>query len=115
MFAKFNMTALAAVAVLGFSVAAHAAPVQDTVSVKVSVAGVDLSSEAGAKVALQRIHVAATTICGDQPEARQFADAARYKSCMKAATDSGVASLGSSMVTALYKGDTSTEVASSGR
>jgi UrcA family protein len=114
MFTKFNMTALAAVAALGFSVAAHAAtsPVSDdAVSVKVSVAGVDLNTRAGAKVVLQRIHAAAREICGDEPDGRQLADTVRYRDCMTSTINKAVLSLGAPTVTAFYQRQDMTRLA----
>ena len=69
-------------------------------SVNVSVADLNLSSPAGAKIVLRRIHNAAETICGDQPDIRLTARFALYQSCVKATVDRTVASLDSPLVTA---------------
>jgi UrcA family protein len=109
MFAKTAIASLAAIAALGFAATTHASPVGErssdpAVSVNVSVAGLDLSNPAGAKIVLRRIHNAAETICGDQPDIRLTARFALYQSCVKSTVDRTVASLDSPLVTALNGG-----------
>ena len=109
MFAKTSFAAFAAVAFLGFAATTHAAPTSDgssdpsAVSVNVSVADLNLSSPAGAKIVLRRIRGAAQTICGSEPDMRTGRFAI-YQACVKTTVDTTVASLGSPMVTALNAG-----------
>jgi UrcA family protein len=98
---KTLLTAVAAFAAMAVSASAFAAPTSDTqVSVKVSLAGVDLQSQAGAQVALGRIHVAARQICGEEPT-DALDGRAQYRACMAQVTDRAVAKLGSPTVAAL--------------
>ena len=109
MFAKTSIAAIAAVATLGFAATTHASPASDgasepdTMSVNVSVADLNLASPAGAKVVLRRIHNAAQTICGGEPDIRSERFAI-YQACVRTTVDTTVASLGSPMVTALNQG-----------
>lgn len=109
MFAKTTLTAFAAVATLAFAAASHASPAIDgfsdpaTMSVTVSVADLNLSNQAGAKVVLRRIHNAAQTICGGEPDIRSERFTL-YQSCVKATVARTVASLDSPLVTALNGG-----------
>jgi UrcA family protein len=110
MFAKTSFAAVAALAILGFAGASHASPAGDAssdpaaMSVSVSVADLNLSSGAGAKIALRRIHNAASSICGDEPDTRVTERFAIYQSCVKTTVDRTVASLDSPLVTALNGG-----------
>jgi UrcA family protein len=108
MFAKTSFAAIAALAVLGFAASSHASPVgasdPNTMTVSVSVADLNLSSAAGAKIVLRRIHNAATTICGDEPDRRLTERFALYQSCVKTTVDRTVASLDSPVVTAMNGG-----------
>jgi UrcA family protein len=100
---KTVLAAVAAFAVLAVSAGAFAAAAggyADTVSVKVSLAGVDLQSPPGAEVALGRIHQAARQVCGVEA-ADDLAGRARYAACLSEVTDRAVASLDNRMVTAL--------------
>jgi len=107
MFAKTALASLAALATLGFAAATHAAPAADAnpdsaaMSVNVSIADLNLSSPAGAKVVLRRIDTAAHIICGDEPDIRVTERFAIYQSCLKTTVDRTVASLGSPLVTAM--------------
>jgi UrcA family protein len=110
MFAKTAIASLVAVAALGFAASIHAAPAadwssdSDTMSVNVSAAGLDLSSPADAKVVLQRIHSAAHTICGDEPDIHSTERFSLYQSCLKTTVDRTVASLDAPLVTAMNGG-----------
>jgi UrcA family protein len=110
MFAKTAIATLAAIAALGFAATTHAAPAadwssdSDAVSVNVSVASLDLSRPADAKVVLQRIHSAARTICGDEPDIRFTERFSLYQSCLKTTVDRTVASLDAPLVAAMNGG-----------
>lgn len=98
---KFISTALTAVLALGFA-GAHAASAHDTgtLSVKMKYADLDLTSETGARVALQRIDRAAKTVCGDLSD-DTFDRFYLWGPCVAHATNRAVAQLGNPMVTAL--------------
>ncbi len=102
---KSTLTVLTAVSALGFALAAQHATAQsaETVSIKVSYGDLNLSTEAGAKVLLQRLRNAAKTICGpalSDPMDAMYA----YRPCVNAITDRAVARFGNSIVTALNGG-----------
>jgi UrcA family protein len=98
---KTILTAIAAIAAMSLSASAFAAPSGDTeVSVKVSLAGINLQSQAGAQVAVGRIHFAARQICGEETTA-DLGARARYSACMNQVTQRAVARLDSPLVTAL--------------
>jgi UrcA family protein len=106
MFTPIKLSALAAVLAIGLAAGAHAAPASDTdtVSVKVSIADLNMRSQAGAKVAFQRIHQAATSICGDEPNPSALGEVAQHRACMKSVVARGVASLDNPLVTAMNGG-----------
>ena len=111
MSAKSTIASLAVLAALGLAPATHASPAVDGTSdpaamtVKVSFADLELSSPAGAKSVLNRIHAAAKTVCGGEPDIRLLERSAIYHSCMKATVERAVASLDSPAVTALNAGE----------
>ncbi|HEY2661660.1 MAG TPA: UrcA family protein [Caulobacteraceae bacterium] len=119
MSAKSILTAMTALAAVGFAGAAQPALAQDratdpdAVSVNVAFADLNLSSHAGAKVLLQRIHQAAKQICGE-PD-RSLARRGEYVDCMKTTTDRAVASVNSPLVTAMYSGKPALTLASTRR
>jgi UrcA family protein len=71
---------------------------------KVSLAGLDLGGQAGASVALRRIHHAAESVCGVEPATKQFELHGIYVTCVNAAVDRAVAKLGSPTVSMLNSG-----------
>ena len=75
-----------------------------SISVKVSVAGLDLNSEAGAKIMLKRLHAAAETVCGVAPEFKQIDLRGIYDNCVSQAFGNAVTVLGNPMVTAAAGG-----------
>ena len=107
---KLTITSIAALAALGFAAAVQAAPAggpssdPNQSSVKVSLTGLDLQSEAGAKIALHRIRSAATDVCGVETDARLIVNGDRNPSCTADAVDRAVAALGNPIVTTLYAG-----------
>lgn len=103
------------IAALALSAAAvQAQPVGPEMSVRVNVAGLDLRSEAGARVALQRVDRAAAEICGAEPDIRLLARAALYRACVRKAVEAAVASAGVPMLSELEaaKGGKTTVLAS---
>ena len=97
--------AVSALAILGFAGGAHAASnpssSPDAHSARVSLAGVDLGSDDGAKVALQRIRSAARRVCSEDPGARNVDLTHPYVDCLNATVDHAVDVLASPRVTAL--------------
>jgi UrcA family protein len=75
-------------------------------SIKIQSGDLDLSRSTGAKVMLQRIHSAATRICGPAPS-DWLHNGRQYEACVKTTTDRAVESLGSPMVTAMNGGGSS--------
>src|ERR1700728_3220473 len=123
MFAKTAIVSLAAVAALGLAATAHADPAHTApamsgwcdpaaMSVRVSIADLNLASPAGAKAVLARIHTAARTICGDEPDIRMSERFALYQSCLKTTVGRTVASLDAPLVTAMNGGQSAIVVAS---
>ncbi len=104
MITKSTLTAIAAFAAVAVSASAFAAPAAtnegDVVFVKVSLAGLDMNSPAGAKVALRRIQAAAGQICGEDSSDR-LAGHAQYRACLDQITNRAVVRLANPMVTAL--------------
>jgi len=112
---KITSTAIAALLAAVVAAGANAAqPNPDAVTVRVSVADLNLASQQGAAVALRRIRRAAGSICGEQPAAVDLKRRALYDSCMRSTVGKVVASLDNPLVTAQYSGRASTapEVAS---
>jgi UrcA family protein len=100
-----SFTALTvALALAGFGVSAQAAPASasiDAPTARVSLTGVDLSSQAGAAIALQRIQRAASAICGGEPSPREMDRTGAYRVCVRQTLNDAVAQLGSPTVSAL--------------
>jgi len=107
MFTK-TLATVAALAALGFAASSYAASPSsfdpDSISMKVKIADLNLSSRAGATVALQRIHQAAKAICGDEPPVKVLAGGVEYRACMSSVTNRAVASLANPYVTAMNSG-----------
>ena len=105
---KSYLTVLTAVVALGFAAASQSAFAQsdDTVSVKVSFADLNPSTDAGAKVMLRRIRNAANSICGPAPTNPIDRMMGPYDTCIKETVSQAVSQLNSPLVTALYSGKT---------
>jgi UrcA family protein len=103
---KIIVTTVAAMGALAYAISTHAATFadSDTVSVKVSVADLDLGSQAGAAVALRRINNAAKIVCGDEPPIRDMDRGGDYHTCMTTTVGRTVDSLGNPIVSALNGG-----------
>ena len=107
MFAKTTVASVAAIATLACAASTHAAPATDAssdpsaISVNVSIADLNLASPSGARAVLGRIHAAARTICGDEPDIRLTERFAIYQSCLKTTVNRTVASLDAPLVTAM--------------
>jgi UrcA family protein len=102
MFSKTTFAAVAALSLFaGVSTASAATPSTDTVSVTVSYEGLDLNSDAGARIMLQRIAHAAGEVCGSQPDTRLLDKVSVYKGCMSSVTSRALTKLGSARVSSV--------------
>lgn len=95
-----KIIAIAALA-FGCVTAAHAAD-RETVTVRVPVDGLDLSSPHGAEIALARISLAAVKVCGPAPDPRAIADRTEHRACLKTTIDSAVVAANNPVITALH-------------
>lgn len=98
---KYVLSALTALAALGFAASVNAAPNDpDSVSVTIQLADLDLSSNAGAQVAFSRIKSAAKAVCGEAASPREGLFGP-YRQCVQGATDRAVDRLGNPIVAAM--------------
>ena len=112
MFAKLPSPSCPPLAVPGCAAQAQARaglrgfrPDPAVTSVTVSVGDLNLDDRAGAKTALQRIHAAAKTVCGEEPgHRRDRAHGSSTAPCIRTSTDRAVASLDSPIATAMNGG-----------
>jgi UrcA family protein len=81
--------------------AAQAAPTASAPSVTVPLSDLDLTADAGGRIALGRIRRAADAICGGAPQPADLAPARAYRDCMSDAVDHAVAATGSPVLAAL--------------
>lgn len=97
-----------ALAILGLATRAAAGPIQasnsDVPAVKISIAGLDLGRDEGAKTALRRIRGAARRVCQGESFASVIDLPGPYAMCLNATIDHAVASLDSPLVTAINAG-----------
>ena len=112
----FCKTLTASLLALGLLAGASAASAQSTeiATVKVSVAGLNFGSPAGAKIILRRIRNAAAKVCGPEPTA-PLDRMNHFQPCVKTATDRAVASMHDPLLTALNGGSASSSVLASAR
>lgn len=75
----------------GAATAALAATPESQITMQVSVADLNLSSEAGAQAALARIHRAAQAVCGDDGSRNSLADRAMLRACVDSAVERVIA------------------------
>ena len=95
---KFLFAALVMTTAVHFAGKAHAAtaptpssaPAQ--MSMRVSVADLDLRRNAGADAALRRIRRAAVVICGDEPQSSGLARYGLFRGCVKTTVRNALAS-----------------------
>jgi len=106
----FIIAAVAAAVLTG--AVAHAAPDSDTVSMKVSVAGLDLSNPRDAQVAYSRIKAASTSACDYVNEDTALANVAQYNQCREDFTAKAVAQIGSPTLTQVATGASPIRLAS---
>ena len=102
-----QIAALAAFAVVSGSAVAQARVYSEpsygdqTVSMRVSTADLNLESQAGAQVMLHRIHYAASIVCGFRADDSVLAMSRTYRRCMDDATERAVGKLDNPIVSAL--------------
>ena len=109
-----NIAALVSVAALGLAGAGAAQAASETgaPSIHVSLADLNLGTQSGAKVALERIHDAARDVCGPAADIRDPAATGRFSACYHDAVNQSVAALGNVTVTAMNGGQSVTTLAS---
>ncbi len=121
MITRSTLSALAVFAALGFAASAHAGPAGsyfadvDIVSVAVPTDGLNLNTQKGAEVALQRIHNAADEVCGVKPDIKNLGASADYQACTKVAVDRTVALSGNAILASLNGTETSSQFAAHSR
>jgi UrcA family protein len=102
---NYLVVAASALAILGFGGGVQAAETPAAApgasSAKVSLSGVDLKTEEGARVALQRIRMAAVRVCNGESDSDSYDLGRPYVYCLHATVAKAVDELGSPMVTAL--------------
>jgi UrcA family protein len=101
---KTIILAALAAAAISSGAAQAARPDPDTLTVRVSLADLNLAGEPDAAIALRRINAAAKSICGDQPAIVELGRMALHSACMRSTVGRAVATLNSPVVTALYTG-----------
>ena len=103
---KIIVTTVVAMGALAYAVSTHAAPPSDpeTVSVRVSLTGLDLESEAGASAALARIRAAAGVVCGGRPAPIELDRQAEFRACTRLTTGRAAEGFGNPIIAALSRG-----------
>ncbi|MGH1422636.1 MAG: UrcA family protein [Hyphomonas sp.] len=100
---KRSLIALAAVALSGAVVLpAAAASIEEASAKTVSVAGIDMSTEAGAKIVYQRIENAADRVCGVNSGRMALKQIQPAKACAEKAVEAAVKALNVDTVTAVH-------------
>jgi UrcA family protein len=99
-----SLLVAAALGASALAPAAHAEPDVRTMSVRVTSAGLDLTTEAGAGLFLKRLSRAATEACGGQPDSSPLATSAakRFETCRSEALSTAVVRSASPLVQRLY-------------
>lgn len=82
---------------------AQAAPAGEP-QLTVGYGDLDLSGKSGAQVLIGRLDIAASQVCGGEPDMRDLQRMAIYRTCKHQAMDHAVATVGSPTVSALYGG-----------
>jgi UrcA family protein len=93
MFPQAFAAIAAATAVLSVGEPSMAQPAGPELAIRVNVMDLNLQSEAGAHVALQRVQNAARVICGAEREQRDLSRAIKYAACVRETVDDAVASV----------------------
>lgn len=104
---RIQFTTIAVAATLALAGRVEASPASqapagtETVSVRVSVADLDLRHKAGVAVAHQRIRRAATLVCGNEPASSGLIVYGYYSSCRRAAFNDAVTDLNTQIASTL--------------
>ena len=104
--------AMIALAVGPGATSAFAASPDDPISVKVSLADLNMASEAGAQTALARIRFAANQACGGDLSDQTLGEQMQFRSCAKQAVQRAIASINQPALTAVSRGRHVTTMAS---
>lgn len=94
------------------SLPAIAGPVEQPYAVKISIAGLDLDSDAGAGAVMSRISAAALHVCGASPTLRQLKAVGLNQKCRQDFTARAVQAINAPRLTALYSRSHETALAS---
>ena len=92
------------VAAIAPGASAFAADPDGQVSLKVSIADLNLATEAGAREALARIQRTARHICGDGDAEPGLTQQLQFRSCVSEAVQHAVAAINAPMLTAVSQG-----------
>ena len=68
----------------------------------VSYADLDIAHAAGAQILLQRLNMAANSVCGGQPDIRNLTAQERYRDCFNEAMNNAIGAVHSPLVAELY-------------
>jgi UrcA family protein len=104
--------AMIALAVGPGATSAFAASPDDPISVKVSIADLNMASEAGARTALARIQYAADRACGGDVSDQTLGEQMQFRSCARQAVERTIASINQPALTAVSQGRHVTAMAS---
>ena len=104
--------AMIAAAVGPGAATAFAASPDDPISVKVSLADLNMASEAGAREALARLQYAANQACGGDVSDQTLGEQMRFRSCAKQAVLRAVTAINQPALTAASQGRHVTAMAS---
>lgn len=104
--------AMIAAAVGPGAATAFAASPDDPVSIKVSIADLNMASEAGAKEALARIQYAANQACGGDTSDQSLGEQMQFRACAKQAVQRAVTAVNQPALTAVSQGRHVTAMAS---
>jgi UrcA family protein len=111
-FAGLVGSAMIAITVGSGATTAFAGSPNDPISVKVSLADLNMASEAGAQTALARIRFAANQACGGDLSDQTLGEQMQFRSCAKQAVQRAVASINQPALTAVSQGRHVTTMAS---
>jgi len=106
--------AMIATAIGPGATSAFAASPDDPISVKVSIADLNMASEAGARTALSRIRYAAEKACGGDVADQTLGEQMQFRSCAKQAVQRAVTAINQPALTAVNQGRHVTAMASAG-
>ena len=97
------ITAIAAAAMIAGAAPAFAASSDDAASVRISAAGLDLQSTAGAKSMVVMLRAASMRLCGAAPVIVDLSGTADWKACVSETLTRAVAQVNSPLVTVAFK------------